>query len=233
LLIPQPLRALLAKFPIHSSSETRHKFAQATRDPIQRFILLLEVSSVIELQPLLKFRPTTPLQDLWKDQYGQRCQGLHPFDQFVLLESETRLVNFINLYDDRLSMAHSVESRPAFLDHHLWEFCARLSPETKLSTDGNKYLLRLGMKDRLPAELVGRPKKGLSAPYSGWWRAGELPNWVEEIMHPSMLAQSGYFDVGEVVRLRQRHESNQANLIRELTSILTTQLWHFEVLQNR
>ena len=58
-----------------------------------------------------------------------------------------------------MSMAHSVESRPAFLDHLLWEYVAKLPPELKLSPDGNKYLLRLGMKgspSRSSAELAPR-----------------------------------------------------------------------------
>ena len=46
---------------------------------------------------------------------------------------------------DRMSMASSVEARPPFLDHELWEFCAGLPPECKLGPRGDKRLLRAAL----------------------------------------------------------------------------------------
>ncbi|MEK7277077.1 MAG: asparagine synthase C-terminal domain-containing protein, partial [Chloroflexota bacterium] len=149
-------------------------------------------------------------------------------NEFLFLESQTRMIDFINFEVDRMSMANSVEARPPFLDHELWEFCAKLPPECKLSPNGNKLLLRAGMRGRLPEKVLTQPKRGLAAPHAQWWRAARLPAWAEEALHPSALTETGYFNVGEVARLRALHQSGKADTSRLLTGVLTTQLWHQE-----
>ncbi|MBI5052523.1 MAG: hypothetical protein HZB52_04570 [Chloroflexi bacterium] len=127
-----------------------------------------------------------------------------------------------------MSMANSVEARPPFLDHHLWEFCATLPPDCKLSPNGNKLLLRAGMKGKLPDAVVNQPKRGLATPHADWWRSSRLPAWAKEAIHPSALEASGYFDSREVRRLREEHQTGRADHSRLLMGVLTTQLWHDE-----
>jgi asparagine synthase (glutamine-hydrolysing) len=155
-------------------------------------------------------------------------KDLDPLDQFLMLDSSTRMIDFINFEVDRMSMASSVEARPPFLDHELWEFCAGLPPEYKLNPTSNKRLLRLGLNGRLPASVAQRPKRGLAAPHAAWWRSERLPAWAEEYLHPSALARAGYFDAAEVARLRDAHRSGRNDLSRLLMGVLTTQLWHTE-----
>ena len=144
----------------------------------------------------------------------------------LFIESRTRLVDYINFQVDRLSMSYSVEARPAFLDHLLWEFTCRLPPQLKLTPQENKHLLRLGMQNRLPEQVVRRRKKGLSSPNASWWRASRLPDWAEDLLQPVALSEAGYFRPSEVARFLQAHRSAQVNLSRLLTGILTTQIWH-------
>ena len=136
------------------------------------------------------------------------------------------MIDFINFEVDRMSMANSVEARPPFLDHQLWEFCANLPPDCKLSPNGNKLLLREGMKGRLPPTVLNQPKRGLAAPHAEWWRSERLPAWAEEALHPTALRETGYFNAAEVARLRDAHHSRRAEASRLLTGVLTTQLWH-------
>jgi asparagine synthase (glutamine-hydrolysing) len=141
------------------------------------------------------------------------------------------MIDFINFEVDRMSMANSVEARPPFLDHELWEFCASLPPECKLSPNGNKLLLREGMTGRLPPVVVSQPKRGLAAPHAEWWRGSRLPAWAEEALHPTALDVTGYFNPAEVIRLRDLHRSGRADTSRLLTGVLTTQLWYQEFLK--
>jgi asparagine synthase (glutamine-hydrolysing) len=130
-----------------------------------------------------------------------------------------------------MSMASSIEARPPFLDHLLWEFCAGLPPECKLGERGSKLLLREGMKARLPATVLNQPKRGLAAPHARWWRAERLPTWAEECLHPSALAETGHFEPGEVARLRNAHRAGRVDASRLLMGVLTTQLWHAEFIR--
>jgi asparagine synthase (glutamine-hydrolysing) len=136
------------------------------------------------------------------------------------------MVDFINFEVDRMSMAASIEARPPFLDHRLWEFCAQLPPDLKLRPGQNKFLLRKAMANHLPETTRKRPKKGLATPHAAWWRSQQLPAWAEDALHPAALAQTGYFNPATVAHLRQQHQNGRADHSRLLTGILTTQLWH-------
>ncbi len=227
LRLPRPIRAALARAPIPASAAARRVIAHGTFDPVQRYMLWQQVGSPAQLAALFRFPPSLLTVSFRRQERGPGGK-VHPLDQFLFLESQTRMIDFINFEVDRMSMASSVEARPPFLDHHLWEFCATLPPDCKLSPNGNKRLLRFGMKDQLPASILRQPKRGLATPHADWWRADRLPAWAEDCLHPSALAETGYFDPQEVARLRDAHRSRKADASRLLMGILTTQLWHDE-----
>jgi asparagine synthase (glutamine-hydrolysing) len=224
LRLPGPIRSFIARAPIGASAAARRVIAQGTGDTLQRYALWQQVGSSDAVSRL--FRTPLLLTSLLGRVREPGGEGRHPLDQFLWLESQTRLIDFINFEVDRMSMASSVEARPPFLDHELWEYCAALPPDCKLSPNGNKLLLRLGMKDRLPPDVLRQPKRGLATPHAAWWRATRLPGWAEECLHPSALNEAGYFSAAEVGRLRERHRSGKADLSRLLTGVLTTQIWH-------
>jgi len=74
------------------------------------------------------------------------------------LECRTRLPNFVLWKEDRMNMAHGVETRPAFLDHRLVEFCAGLPWSLKLHAGEKIHLWRRAMKGRLRGDHLWRRK---------------------------------------------------------------------------
>lgn len=231
LILSPSLRSLIANLAGPVFRGNRRVLLQGTTDPIQRYLLWQRTDLPRKVDALLNGETPASLLQVWREQYAHDIQGYHPFHQMLYLESQTRLANYVNIMMDRMSMAHSVEARPPFLDHQLWEFTARFSPQVKLGWRENKRLLRHGMSARLPAPIIRRPKKGLAAPEAIWWRSPQLPIWANELMQPNALDESGYFITKEVARLLRFHRDGKANLGRLLTGILTTQLWHFQVLK--
>ncbi len=66
---------------------------------------------------------------------------------------------------DRVSMAHSIESRTPFLDHKLVETVFSLDPKLRYEDGVTKSLLKHIMKPYLDASILSRKKKGFSNPY--------------------------------------------------------------------
>jgi asparagine synthase (glutamine-hydrolysing) len=227
--IPQPLRQLLTKLPLPGSAAGQRVLTHATHDPLARFALWHQVTSPQILENLFGHREHREFRDKFSFPSVPSVANYHPLNQFLALEAQTRMVDFINFEVDRMSMANSVEARPPFLDHKLWEFCATLPPEFKLNAAMNKVLLRLGMKDLLPTAVTNRPKQGLATPHAAWWRSQKLPAWAEECLQPDSLRETGYFNVGVVQKLREMHRNGRTDHSRILTGILTTQLWHQEM----
>ena len=75
-------------------------------------------------------------------------------------------------WEDRTSMAHSIESRVPFLDHKLVEFCLSLPSSFKCQGGVTKRILRSSLCDLLPAPIVGcLQKTGFGAPEEEWLRS--------------------------------------------------------------
>ncbi|MCB8946191.1 MAG: asparagine synthase (glutamine-hydrolyzing) [Ardenticatenaceae bacterium] len=226
--LPRFVRSQLARFPLNVSTAGRRVLSQGTPDPIGRFYLWQQVAPLALVQNLFQWSNDQVEYFSLYPATGE-LNGRHPLNQFLYLESQTRLVDFINLEVDRMSMVHSIEARPPFLDHILWEFVAQLPPEFKLNREMNKRLLRLGTRGVLPTAVVQRPKQGLASPHAAWWRNAHLPNWAEACLHPTALAETGYFKPKAVAHLRAEHKNGKVDNGRILTGILTTQLWHQEM----
>ena len=227
--IPRPIRQQLSRLPLPGSAAGQRVLAHGSKDPLARFALWHQVASPKLLENLLEIRDwrleatQSPISNL------QSLSHRHPLNQFLTLEAQTRMVDFINFEVDRMSMANSVEARPPFLDHKLWEYCAQLPPEFKLNARMNKILLRRGMADLLPTAVTQRRKQGLATPHAEWWRSNKLPTWAEEYLHPKSLREANYFNVATFQQLRDEHRNGRCDHSRVLTGILTTQLWHQEM----
>ena len=91
--------------------------------------------------------------------------GLPPLaaTQYVLFKTD--LVGYIlNVLGDRAEMAHSVEGRLPFLDHHLVEYVGSLPSDLLARNRCTKWLLRESVRDLLPASILQRRKKQFLSP---------------------------------------------------------------------
>lgn len=223
---PRLLRSIVARLPLPVSAGGRRVLARGSAVPAARYALWQETGQPGQRRSLLQVGGAPPIHRQWGDEYRDALQGRHPLNQFIYLDAQTRMVDFINFEVDRMSMAHSVEARPPFLDHKLWEFCAGLPPALKLAAGGNKLLLRKAMAGRLPRAVRARRKRGLATPHAAWWRRDRLPAWAEDALHPAALAQTDIFHTPTVAQLRQEHQRGVADHSRLLMGVLTTQIWY-------
>jgi asparagine synthase (glutamine-hydrolysing) len=93
-------------------------------------------------------------------------------------------------YEDRNSMAHSLETRLPFLDHRLVEFLLGIEVEYKIRNGWNKYILRKSKID-LPKEIRWRrDKKGFTVPERAWLSV-DFRDDILECFRSSFLQQAG------------------------------------------
>ena len=126
---------------------------------------------------------------------------------------------------DVASMAHSLEVRSPFLDHHVMEFAAALPPDLKLRGSTQKYLIKRVMTGLLPEAVVRRRKMGFGVPIDHWLRT-ELPELVHEVLLDRRSQQRGYFRPETVRRYLADHARGRANHHARLWSLLVLELWH-------
>lgn len=92
-------------------------------------------------------------------------------------------------YEDRNSMAFSVESRVPFLDHRLVEFAFQLQTEDKINKTETKYILRKALHGILPEAIENRKdKKGFVTPGENKWLRGPLKELLDaDFIHLDFL----------------------------------------------
>jgi len=120
-------------------------------------------------------------------------------------ELKTFLHGFLQI-EDRISMAHSMESRVPFLDNALADLAFELPPFLKvqrelfdqaddghLETAEGKWVLRKAMEDLLPREFTQMRKQGFSPPDENWFR-GPSMSYVKEILYDRQTESRPWFD---------------------------------------
>lgn len=125
---------------------------------------------------------------------------------------------------DRMSMAHSLEVRPPFLDHRIVEFAATLPENLKIRGGAQKFLLRHLMRNRLPKQILRRGKSGLDIPAHRWLRC-ELRPLLEDTLSPRAVRDAGIFRPEAVQMLVDGHMNRTANVGYHLWGLMTLHLW--------
>lgn len=128
-------------------------------------------------------RKTTPLGDLLWDQ--------------LIASSIPALLH----YEDRDSMAFSLEARTPFLDHRIVEFANSLPNEVRIHRGMTKAVLREGMRGTLPeAVRLRKDKLGYPTPGAIWFR-GRLKDWVRDLTLSDGALERGFAERAGVEHL--------------------------------
>ena len=124
--------------------------------------------------------------------------------------------------EDRMSMAHGLESRVPLLDHPLIEFAATLPADVKFEGGQTKHLLKTAYADVLPAPLIQRrDKMGFPVPLKEWF-GGELREMLTDVFH-STGARTRPFVNGEAVLATL---DGASRFSRKTWGLLSLELWH-------
>jgi len=146
-------------------------------------------------------------------------------DRLLYADLKTYLVELL-MKQDQMSMAASIESRVPFLDHHLVEFAAALSPRMKLRGLSTKWILRESVKSILPAEILTRPKMGFPVPFAKWMRGRDGADLARGVLLDTRARQRGITDPAAVAALIDGHAAGTVEGGDALWSLLNLELWY-------
>ena len=154
-----------------------------------------------------------------------------PLNRILECDEKMLLPDQVLAFVDRLSMAHSIEVRPPFLDYRLVEFAATLHGSMKIKDTCVKYILKKAVKDLLPDDLINRPKEGFVLPVNQWILT-KLDSYIKDTLSPDRLKKHNFFNVDTVTRLLQEHFSHRQDHANKLWNLVCFQIW-FEIYYER
>ncbi|WP_281360077.1 asparagine synthase (glutamine-hydrolyzing) [Caulobacter soli] len=143
------------------------------------------------------------------------------FDKMMRFDMRFLLPALLQV-EDRMGMAHGLESRVPFLDRPLVEFVASLSPAIKLTGGVSKNLLRQAFGQRLPPSLLDRrDKMGFPVPLKEWF-GGELRSFVHDTFNSARAGTRPWVRRDEVLK----NMTAMGSFSRTAWGMLSLELWY-------
>jgi asparagine synthase (glutamine-hydrolysing) len=160
------------------------------------------------------------------------------FDRFAALPHDSRMMRFdfetylpedVLTKVDRMSMAHSIETRVPILDNLVIDFAATLPAGFKIKNGRRKHILKETLRPMLPPGILDRKKQGFGIPLGTWFRGG-LTGLFSEVLDAPRTRQRGYFEQAFVSRLLKEHLAGERDHTLRLWQLLVFELWHRQYL---
>ena len=153
-----------------------------------------------------------------------RFAALAPHDRMMRFDFETYLPEDVLTKVDRMSMAHSIESRVPLLDNRVIDFAAALPAHLKIRQGRRKHVLKEAVKGLLPPGILDRKKQGFGVPLDVWFR-GRLRDVFADVLGSARTRQRGYFQPAFIERIVQEHVSGRRDHTLRLWQLLVFELW--------
>lgn len=135
-------------------------------------------------------------------------------------------------YEDRSSMAHSIEARVPFLDHRLVEYMINLPDHLKIRDGNMKWLLRTALKDELPIEIKQRRNKiGFGTPETTWFK--EHWEQVSKYLNQQLTVDNGWLNPKEAKTLLKSPENFSNYDSHFMWRWLNLEIWLKQIKENR
>jgi asparagine synthase (glutamine-hydrolysing) len=189
-------------------------------------------------------------RDIFRDVFKKRSSSFDTPEDYInhslYFEAKTFLHGLL-VVEDKLSMAHGLETRVPFLDNDLVDFAMGLPVRMKLQnltevirlnenepapkttkyfqrTRDGKLLLRKVMEKYIPAEIARAEKQGFSAPDASWFK-GESINYVRDLLYGKRARIYEILDQSAVKKLVDEHLDGRENRRLFIWSLLNVEWW--------
>lgn len=159
----------------------------------------------------------------------ERCRsefdaGIHQtafLDKMCRFDMRYQLPALLHV-EDRMSMAHSLESRLPFLDHPLIEFMTTVPAIVKFENGDLKHLLKYAFADTLPQAILSRrDKMGFPVPLNHWFR-GPLRDYINDTFSTMQARNRPFVNAAAV----KRNLEQAGPYSRSTWALLSLEVWH-------
>jgi asparagine synthase (glutamine-hydrolysing) len=149
-----------------------------------------------------------------------------PLPAALYLDAQLGLVDDMLHYFDRASMAHSLEVRVPFLDHHLVELCATIPTRHKVRRLDTKHVLKHAVRGLIPDRIIDKPKIGFFHTAVDAWFKAQTRGAISDYLLGPNPRYAELLDRGEVERLVHGHaDGSDTRNGRVLLSVLLLEVW--------
>lgn len=219
--IKKPIAALCRKLP---DFKGRDFLIRGSKTVEERFIGNANLFSVEEREKLLKTRLThiKPMEIVAP--YYKKVKGLNDIAKMQYIDINFWLQGDILLKADKMSMAHSLESRVPFLDINVFHYTKNMPVDYRCNKEATKRAFRIAAKRHLPEATANKKKLGFPVPVRVWLKEEKYYNKVLNKLTGETAKK--YFDTNALKKLMEEHREGKADNSRKIWAVYVFLIWH-------
>lgn len=230
--VPASLLQLVSDLPFSAQEEIKKRGesflkTMANDNPRKLYDLMLALYSQDELAEIYTDDFWGEIKNAPIEYFSGEMAGSSRKDQALSLQYRKWLPANINMKQDRMSMAFSVENRVPFLDHNLVEFAVSLPLSQKIQGKKNKIILReLAKKLELSPQVHSGRKVPFHLPLQEILSHPRLKDMVTENLDLERVRRRGIIRPEYVKALRDKLASGDYITSKKIFSLVILELWH-------
>nr|MBU1328622.1 asparagine synthase (glutamine-hydrolyzing) [Candidatus Omnitrophota bacterium] len=229
-----PLASIAALLP---RNERLRRAVYASKFPteLQRFLAIYTIFTPEQKMQMvngdIKKQMTNADERLIDRLYSQASNLKDSLSKMMFIDARMSLSDNLLLFNDKMTMANSLEMRVPFLDLELARFLESLPSEFKLKAGIVKYIHKRALEKWLPAELIYRKKRGFETPMDKWLQS-DLADAAIDILNAKNSACNKYFILPYINKMIEDHRSRKRNFQRQIFALLSFELWYKNFFEN-
>lgn len=204
-------------------------FSQGLFDPMDKryFHLINRAPNLSSEINWHEFSEYSPFESFCKIFNGDNVGKESYFDKMTHFDFKSLLPGLLQV-EDRMSMAHSIESRVPLIEPKIVEFAATMPSDVKFKDGALKLIYTNTIKDTLPPDVLNRKNKmGFPVPFNQWMKS-DIKDFVFDIMSSKVAKERQYISNAKVID----QIDNQAEFGRKIWGLLSLEIWQREFFDN-
>jgi asparagine synthase (glutamine-hydrolysing) len=160
----------------------------------------------------------------FKSHYDNADPNSDSLTKLLYVDTRTLLPDNLLMFNDKLTMANSIENRVPYLDIDLINFIESLPIKFKLRGSVGKYIHKQAAKMWLPNEIINRKKRGFETPVSEWFKT-QLGDSLLQLTKSSDSLSALYLNANFIEEMITLHKKKRKDYSKHLFIILSLELW--------
>ncbi|RZK77235.1 MAG: asparagine synthase (glutamine-hydrolyzing) [Pedobacter sp.] len=223
-----PISLTRALFPTNSAIE-RGVYSSQFKNELDRFIGIYTLFTP-DLKRELYQQNIAPLIDTsqrkhFEHHYLRTDPNADSLSKMLYLDTRGLLPDNLLIFNDKMTMANSIENRVPYLDVDLINFIESLPIHLKLRGKVGKYIHRKASEKWVPNSIIDRKKRGFETPVGEWFKE-ELSGTLIDLINSNTSFSKQYFNVAAINKMIDLHTRKKRDYRRNLFMILSLELWY-------